>query len=227
MSLVGRLYAILYYSRQRRLLGLSWRTWFIVLPVILALAGLTLSWPLPLLVALVALVPLLLLLYYVARRAGYKRFVPDAQMALDDTFDAPRNEHRVPLRATGIFSLHNREDYVLAQPAEYWRVPLGQHVFMVQERPGRFLYQIIDPENVESVQPGYLFYGRKPQKALALHFLASWGPQFVHEPSYQYVGDDEEPGAANAVPRTVYLTFNSDADRHAVWKSLLIERVRR
>lgn len=227
MSLVGRLYAILYHSRQRRLFGLTGRAWLIALPVILAIAGMALGWPFPLIVALLALVPLLLLLYYVAARAGYKQFVPDADMALDDTFEAPRNEHRIPLQATGIFSLHDREDYVLARPAEYWRVPLGQHVFMVQQTPRRFLYQIIDPEHVESVQPGYLFYGRKSQKALALHFFASWGPQFVHEPSYRYVGDDEAPAPANTIPRTVYLTFNSDADRHAVWKSLLIERSHR
>lgn len=224
MSFLGRLYAILYYGRQHYLLGVSLRAWIIILPIILAFAGLAWAWPLAVNLALLALSPLLLVLYYVAQRAGYKHFVPDAQMALDDTFPAPRNEHRIPLRATGIFGVHNREDYILAGPAEYWRVPLGQHVFMVQEVTGRFLYQIINPENVEGVQPGHLFYGRKPQKALALHFRASWGPQFAYEPSYQYVGADEEPPAVATIPRTVYLTFDSDADRHTVWKSLLIER---
>ncbi|MDT8305836.1 MAG: hypothetical protein RRC07_07865 [Anaerolineae bacterium] len=227
MILLGRLYAILYESRQRRLFGVTWRTWLVILPVILAVAGLGRGWPFPLIVALFALTPLLLLLYTVARRAGYKHFVPDTEMALDDTFAAPRNEHRIALHATGIFSLHDREDYVLARPAEYWRVPLGQHVIMVQQTPGRFLYQIIDPENVERIQPGHLFYGRNRQKALALHFLASWGPQFVYEPSYRYVGDDDEPPPSHTIPRTVYLTFSSDADRHAVWKSMLLERARR
>lgn len=221
---LSRLYAFLYWSQQRSLLGLSLRAWLILLPLGLAFAGLVQGWPLPVVLALLALAPLIVLLYYLARRAGYKRFVPASSMALDDEYPAPRNEHHISLRATGTFSLHDREDYVLAQPAEYWRVPLGQHVFMVQERPGRFLYQIIHPGHVQRVEPGYLLCGRKPQKALALHFLASWGPQFAYEPSYQYVGEDEEePVTANVIPRTVYLTFANDADRHAVWKSLLLQ----
>jgi hypothetical protein len=98
---------------------------------------------------------------------------------------------------------------------------------MVQEMPGRFLYQIINPEDVESVQPGYLLYGRQPQKALAVNFLATWGPQFAYQPSYTYVGQEEDAPAAVGVARTVYLTFDSDADRHTVWKSLLLDNPRR
>jgi hypothetical protein len=223
MTLLSSLFAFLYQSRQRQLLGVSWRTWLVILSLVLAFIGLVQGWPAALTVVLLVLGPLLLVLYYVAGRAGYKRFVPDAQMALDDAYPAPRNEHRIPLRATGLFSVHDREDYVLARPAEYWRVPLGQHVFMVQQVPGRFLYQIINPQHVKGVQPGYLYAGRGSQKALAVHFRSSWGPQFVDEPSYQYVGEDDEP-PANTIPRTVYLTFESDADRHTVWKSLLIEK---
>jgi hypothetical protein len=226
MYLLSRLYGILYWSRQQQLFGLSLRAWFVVLPLVVAFVGLAQDWPLPAVLLLLALAPSVLLLNSFAARAGYKRFVPEEGMALDDEFAAPREEHRIPLRATGVFSVHDREDYVLARPAEYWRVPLGQHVFMVQQYPGRFLYQIINPEHVESVQPGYLLSGRRPQKAIALHFLASWGPQFAYEPSFQYVGDDEEPPPANVIPRTVYLTFENDADRHAVWKSLLLEPAR-
>jgi hypothetical protein len=226
MSLISRLYAFLYWSQRHRLLGLSFRTWLVLLPIILAFAGLLRLWPLPVIFGLLGLSFLMALLAIVAARSGYKRFVPDGAMALDDEVEAPRNEHRIPLRATGIFSVHNREDYVLARPAEYWRVPLGQHVFMVQETPGRFLYQIINPEAVDSVQPGFLLYGREPQKALALNFLATWGPQFAYQPSYTYVGQEEEQPAVVGVARTVYLTFESDADRHTVWKSLLLDHPR-
>jgi hypothetical protein len=226
MSFVSRLYAFLYWSRQHRLLGLSLRTWLVLLPLILAFAGLLRVWPLPLIFGLLALTVLLVVLATLAARAGYKRFVPDDAMALDDEYAVPRNEHRIPLHATGIFSVQNREDYVLARPAEYWRVPLGQHVFMVQEMPGRFLYQIINPQDVESVQPGYLLYGREPQKALALNFMTTWGPQFAYQPTYTYVGQ-EEPPEVSGIARTVYLTFDSDADRHTVWKSLLLDHPRR
>lgn len=227
MSLVSRLFTFLYWSRRHRLLGFSIRTWLVIMPIILAFAGLLRGWPRPAILALSILSGLLFALNLFAARSGYKRFVPDDSMALDDEYEAPRNEHRIPLHATGVFSVHNREDYVLARPAEYWRVPLGQHVFMVQEAPGRFLYQIINPEDVESVQPGYLLYGREPQKALALNFLATWGPQFAYQPSYGYAGQEEEPPAVVGVARTVYLTFESDADRHTVWKSLLLDNPRR
>lgn len=223
MSLLSRLFVLLYWSRRHRLFGLSIATWFVLLPLMLAIAGLAQNWPLPLFFVLSALSLLVLLLFFVAGRLGYKRFQPDLDMALDDEFAAPRNEHRVPLRATGVFSVRDREAYVLEQPAEYWRVPLGQHVFMVQEFPGRFLYQIINPEHVEEVQPGYLLFGSRPQQALALHFHVTWGPQLAYEPTYQYVGEQEEPPPAGEA-RTIYLTFDSDADLHAVWKSLLLER---
>ena len=227
MGIVSRLYAFLEWSSRHRLLGLSFRSWLLLLPIVLALAGLLRGWPMAVVFGLLVLSALLFVLVVLAARSGYKRFVPDDSMALNDEYEAPRNEHRISLHATGIFSLHNREDYVLARPAEYWRVPLGQHVFMVQETPGRFLYQIINPQDIESVQPGYLLFGREPQKALALNFLATWGPQFAYQPSYTYVGQEEEPPAVVGVARTVYLTFASDADRHAVWKSLLLDHPRR
>ena len=224
MSTLGLPYTFLYWSSGRRLLGFSFRSWLMLLPLILAFAGLLRGWPRPVILGLLIFTALLFVLVLVAARSGYKRFVPDDSMALDDEYVVPRNERRISLHATGIFSLHNREDYVLARPAEYWRVPLGQHVFMVQERPGRFLYQIINPRDIEGVQPGYLLYGRTPQKALALSFLATWGPQFVYQPSYTYTGQEEDPPPIVGVARTVYLTFASDADRYTVWKSLLTHR---
>ncbi len=226
MGLLSRLYAFLYWSSRPRLLGLSLRSLLVLLPLIVAFAALLRRWPMPVVFALLLLSAALFLLVFLAARSGYKRFVPDDSMALNDEYEAPRNEYRIALQATGVFSLHNREDYVLARPAEYWRVPLGQHVFMVQETPGRFLYQIINPQDIESVQPGYLLFGREPQKALALSFQATWGPQFAYQPSYTYVGQ-EEPPAVVGVARTVYLTFASDADRHSVWKSLLLDYPRR
>lgn len=227
MGILSRLYAFLYWSSRHHLLGLSLRSLLVLLPIILAFAGLLRAWLMPVVFALLILSAVMFVLVLFAARSGYKRFVPDDSMALNDEYAAPRNEHRISLQATGVFSVHNREDYVLARPAEYWRVPLGQHVFMVQERPGRFLYQIINPQDIESVQPGYLLFGREPQKALALNFLATWGPQFAYQPSYTYVGQEEDLPPVVGVARTVYLTFASDADRHTVWKSLLLDDPRR
>jgi hypothetical protein len=184
-------------------------------------AGLLLRWG-PLFTFLwLGLSLLIFIAYAIAGRLGYKRFVAAPAMALDEDFAVPKDEHRVPLRATGIFSVQDYEGYVLEHPAEYWRVPLGQHVFMVQQQPGRFLYQIVEPDHIKAIEPGYLLFGKKPQKALALHFLVSWGPDFVDEPRLRYVATDEPQGRAPTEERTIYFTFDHEADRHAVWKSLL------
>ena len=222
MRILSQLYAFMYWSKRRYFLGFALSTWIRLLPLAIFLVGLARGWPLPLNFAWVVLSILLFILYAVGRRAGYKRFVPEPAMALDDDFAAPRHEQRVPLRATGLFSVQDREEYVLERPGAYWRVPLGQHVIMVEEGPGRFLYQIINPRHVHVVEPGYLLFGRQPQKALALRFTVSWGPQYATEPVYYYT---PEPGETEVdrETRTVFFTFDHDADRHAVWKSLLEE----
>ncbi|HSM58168.1 MAG TPA: hypothetical protein VK879_18580 [Candidatus Sulfomarinibacteraceae bacterium] len=220
MQILSRLYAFLYWSQKRGVLGISLRTWLILLPLALFVAGFWLRWPAPLTVLWLILAILLWLVYLLARRAGFKRFVSNPDMSLDEEFAAPVPEQHVPLRATGVFSVKEHEDYVLEHPAEYWRVPMGQHIFMVQQQPGRFLYQIVEPQHIQAVEPGYLLCGREPQKALALHFLVSWGPEFAHEPSY-YHFDEALPDQKAGEERTIYVTFDHDADRFAVWRSLL------
>lgn len=220
MRFLSRLYGFLFWSKSQEFLGVSLRTWFVLLPLSLFFTGFWLRWPTLLTLFWLGLAFLLLLAYFWARRAGFKRFVSDPDMALDEEFAAPRPEQHVPLRATGVFSVKEREDYVLEHPAEYWRVPMGQHVFMVQQQPGSFLYQIVEPQYIQSVEPGYLLSGREPQKALALHFLVSWGPEFAFEPSF-YHFDDGLPEQRPSEERTIYFTFDHDADRFAVWRSLL------
>jgi hypothetical protein len=222
MRLLSQLYAFMYWSKRNSFLGFALSAWIRVLPVGLFLVGLVQEWPVIVNGLWVALFVVLVLLYAAGRRAGYKRFIPEPHMALDDDFAVPQHEQRVPLRATGLFSVQDREEYVLERPGAYWRVPLGQHVFMVEEGPGRFLYQIIDPRHVKIVEPGYLLFGRHPQKALALRFTVSWGPQFATEPVYYYTPEPDD-AEVDGEMRTVFFTFDHDADRYAVWKSLLEE----
>lgn len=221
MRFLSVLFASIYWTTRHGLLGISFRTWLIIIPSFLFLLGGALRWSPALTFFWLVLAGLFALLYMALSRVGYKRFVPDPAMALDDDFAAPHHEDRVPLRATGIFSVRDRENYVLDNPAHYWRVPLGQHVFMVEEQPGSFLYQIIDPENIRNVEPGHLLFGRQPQEALALSFEVSWSPELATEPSYHYHGKPEPENRPPGRERTVYLTFDHDADRYAVWKSLL------
>lgn len=225
MRLLSQLYAFMYWSKRRSFLGFALSSWIRLLPFAVFAYGALSGWPLPLSLFFLALSLFLFLLYAIGRRVGYKRFVPEPEMALDDDFAAPNQEQRVPLRATGVFSVQDREDYVLERPADYWRVPRGQHVFMVEEQPGRYLYQIIDPRHVQVVEPGYLLFGRQPQKALALRFIVTWGPQFTSEPVYYYTEGEPAAPSSSKETRTIYFTFDHDADRYAVWKSLLQDGV--
>lgn len=220
MRIISLVYAFMYWSKRQRPLGVAISTWLVLLPLAVAVVGLLLDWSSGTLLSLVGMSALTRIAYYLAGRNGYKRFIAEPRMSLDKEFAAPHDEDRVPLQATGVFSVSGREAYVLEHPGKYWRVPLGQHVFMVEQQPGRFLYQIIEADNVREVEAGLLAFGREPRKALALHFYATWGPQFAVEPTFYY-GAPQQMETPSAEERTIYLTFDHDADRHAVWRSLL------
>lgn len=223
MRVLSQAYLLLYWTRRRRVAGLSISTWILLGLLTMFLATLLGNRSSALAVVWLGLAFLLLIAYIVAGRMGYKHFVNASDLELDPAFAAPRYEHRVPLRATGIFAVRNRENYVLERRAEYWRVPIGHHVFMVQQQRGRFLYQLVEPENIIAVEPGFLLFGREPRTALAVSFRVSWGPDYAYEPRYAAI---EDPGDTEApeVERTVYFTFDHEADLHAVWRSLGLAR---
>ena len=227
MRFLSQLFAFLYWSKERSFLGITVRGWLLWLLIALALATLLFSWPPAVALIAVFASAVLLLTYTVAGRFGYTRFFATASrkaVALpqpDAVFAPPPVEHRVPVRATGRFSVQDRELYLVEQPGEYWRLSLGQHVFMVQQRPGRFLYQIVQPSHLIRVTPGRLAFGKEPQEALAVYFRATWGPDSASEPRYYYAtGGEREPEPVGKA-RKIYLTFRGEADRHAVWGSLL------
>lgn len=220
MRFLSQLYTFMYQTQRRRLLGVTLASWLIVLLLAIALWSFFLSWP-PWVSNAALFVALVLIAgYWIASRKGYTRFVDDDSMKLDPEFASPQDESRVPLRATGIFSVRDYERYVLEESAEYWRVPAGHHVIMVEHAPGQYLYQIIEQHYIRGVRPGYLLYGRRPQKAMALQFIVSWSPELAREPSY-YPGAQEETQRQPSEERTIYFTFETDADRYAVWRSLI------
>ena len=220
MHFLSRLFACLYWSKKQRFLGMTIRAWLLWLLIALGVAALISDGPPAVTVVAGAALVLLLLAYVVAGRLGYTRFFGGSIRQPDLAFAPPRAEHRIPLRATGRFSARNREAYLVEQPAEYWRVPLGQHVFMVQQQPGRFLYQSVEPSQLLGVKAGQLAFGSAPQTALAVHFRATWGPDSAAEPRYYYAGAELEPEPVGRAQK-IYLTFSSEAHRHAVWRSLL------
>jgi hypothetical protein len=159
--------------------------------------------------------------YWRAKRTGYYRFVGDASglMATDQITPLPTNK-RIPVCATGIFSLKEWERNVVFMPAEYWQVPLGDHALMVQHRLGRYLYQFISADLLQNLERGWLLFGSNPNPAVSITFLSIWGPEF----------DDQAIsllGRSNNKPvekvRTIYLSFDNEEFEQAVWHNLLFD----
>ncbi|MCA9932399.1 MAG: hypothetical protein H6662_13095 [Ardenticatenaceae bacterium] len=219
--LLGRLYAWTFWMRYRRFLGFSVRTWLILLSLGLIFFVAGQGWSLIITLLLIALALLLQAAFWASARAGYNKFVPDDSISLpsNEVLEPIPANQKVTVRATGVFSLTGREDFVLLRrPTEYWHVPLGEHILMVEQLPGSYLYQFFNGQTLQTVQNGWFIFGRQPRRALAVTFLVTFGPDY-NDPSLLYfVGSGE--GAALPKPRTIYLSFDNEADHRAVWHTL-------
>jgi hypothetical protein len=217
-AVVGSLYGFLRATSERTFLGATLAGWLRFLTLLLAPVGLLLGWPLPAVLAAVALTLALRLLYARARRDGFVRFM--AVPAAGPAGASPlADDERVRLFATGRFSVVEREEYVIQRPADYWRAPIGDHAVMVEHAPGRFLYQFIQSGALDEVRAGYLLFGRRPLKALAISFVSTWDPQ-REDRSLTLVGPGPGRQSRQQV-RRIYLSFHSEAERQAVWANLL------
>lgn len=214
---LSRMYAFAYMTGRRRILGLRLSVWLWLVPLVVFAYGWWRDW------SPVALAPLGLLIVWLvgtfraARRANYTRFVA-SDVSLTDAAStaALPDDQRIELFATGTFGVTSRETDVLLQPATYWRVPRGEHVVMVEEKPGRFLYQFFEAGTLQDVSAGWLLYGPEPREALAVEFLANWGPAFTSFTLY----DRGERKSVSSTTQTIYLTFNNEADLLAVGQTI-------
>lgn len=219
---LGQLYALTFWVRWRRFLDIrlqDWITWLSVAAILLTwMTEMAWSWRL----LTLGWGGLIQVAFRTARRAGFNRFVPDQDDALPPATSIqplPDNQ-RVGVRATGVFSLSQREDFVLLrQPAEYWRVPLGEHIVMVEQAPGRFLYQFFNAQTLQAVKNGWLIFGTQPQRALAISFLVTFGPEHNDSTLYYFVGGGQ--GTPPPRPRTIYFSFADEATHRLVWQSII------
>jgi hypothetical protein len=219
MNLLGRLYAFLYYSQQRRFI---FRVSALVryLPLVAAFAYWWLGGAPYFLYAALLWALFVHLLYWRARKDGYIRFLDDGGASLPAGVEPLPANQKVPVRATGIFSVVDREAYVLERPAEYWRVPLNDHIVMVQQQPGRFLYQMFQAATLHEIKPGRLLFGVKPRPALAIRFTVTWGPEFTRYERTTYPASSNGHDGPAGSQRWIYLTFDDDAGRLAVWRTV-------
>lgn len=219
VALVGPIYAFLYFTVRHTFLGLSLRGWLKFFPLLLMVVAWFARWGMGLVLVGLMLEIVIQIAYWRAKRQGYLRFMPFAKQQQPTAAAPVADNERVKVQATGTFSVSDRQAYVLQRPAEYWRVPFGDHAIMVQRDKGSYLYQFVEADSLEKVEAGMLVFGRRPHEALALTFLTGWGPE-QNEPNFNQFRQVEND-APKKDRHTIYLTFEDDRTCGRVWHNLL------
>lgn len=216
----GRAYALMRAIHRRSILGIRLLTLVRWLPVMMLLYAWLRRWPIGILAILALVILWINFSLWRAKRSNYNRFVPGKSSLMDTTaLDPLPVNQKVAVEATGLFSVSGRENALLLCPAEYWRVPLGEHVVMVEEQPGKYLYQFFSAESLQEVRSGWLLHGPQPIDTVAVTFLARWGPEYTRFGQVYENGDDSDLPPPKRI--TVYLSA-ADADiRRSVWHSIV------
>ena len=221
-STVGRLYAFAYRSQRYTLLGIPQSGWLRMIVFGLFAVALIGRW------GWIAVGMTVLLWFYMsfvyrrARRQGYNKFVADetAVSPPSSTETLAPNE-KTAVHASGRYAVTDKADTVLLQkPAHYWRVPLGDHIVMVEYRPKRFLYQFFAPHTLQKVERGWILFGKAPIPTLAITFLEEWG-QNENAGLLYYVGGGPTDELSHLKPRTIYFSFEDTAVLQKVWATLV------
>lgn len=217
---LGRAYALMHTIHRRSILGIRITTIVRWLPIILLLIAWVRRWPMAILIFLAFLIVWTNYSLWRAKRDNFNRFIPSTTSLIDAQGLAPLPQsQKVPIRATGLFCVSGRENILLLRPAEYWRVPLGEHVVMAMEQPGKYLYQFFNAQSLQDVRDGWLLFGSQPVKTLAITFLARWGPEYTKFGQVYEDGDDKNLPPPKRL--TIYLTANDPEVHQAIWHTIV------
>ncbi len=219
MNLLGHLFAFVFVNDHKRLVGIRRSLLVRGAPLLAGLVGLVVTRRLTLLLVGLALTLLLQLLWNVVHRAGYTRFRPDNTSPPTTRVYLPA-EQQIKVRATGVFSIADRQDRMFLRTAQIWRVALGDHAIMVAIAPKRYRYEFINRGDVQKIESGRLIFGPQPLPTLAVTFGSTWGPRYAQVQRAYFVHPDEMPPP---VRKTIYLTFEDEETRQRVWQSLVDE----
>ncbi len=218
--LVGYLYAGLYISSDRLVIGASLLGW---ITAILFFSGLylwlrtgTVAWFVVFLVVLLVV----RIAYWLAKRVGFIVFTIQTDDQPPPVLEPLKDDQKYALQASGTFSVTGREEYMFRRPTRLWRVPFGDHALMVERPSGRYLYQFIERGFIQRVRLGCLVYGSQVNPALEIDFRTTWGP-VAGETDYKWYapGGSSQP---KRLRRKLYLGFENVNDRDAIWQSLLV-----
>ncbi len=220
LNYLSRAYAVMHALNYRKFLGIRLSSLARWLPIILLGVGWLRMWPPSLLVALLILVVWVNYSLWRAKRDNYNRFVPDGDAYADDAKgEVLGTNEKVNVIATGLFSVSGRDRSLLLHPATYWRVPLGEHVVMAEEQTGKYLYQFFNARSLQMLQSGWLLYGSRPVEALAVTFLARWGPEYTRfGQSLEDVAESDLPPPKRV---TIYLSTPDESVRHVIRQTIV------
>ena len=217
---IGWAYAVAYWLKRRRFLGAAVGNWI----TFLALAFVFYVWVQGLgktaLILAILLFAFIQITFWRTARAGYNKFVVDETAVLPPPEASPPLPvyQRMPLWASGIFSVGDFEEHRLLYPAKYWHVPFGEHVIMVGNMPGNYRYQFFKTGTLQVVEPGWLIYGGRSRRTLAVTFLVAFGPSFKKPAPVTLWGDEQDPIPSKR--RTIYFTLDDEVNFHAVWRTI-------
>lgn len=217
---LGIAYALTFFTSKRTILWIRIERWLKLIVLILLIAAIMYQWGQPIIILISIVLIWLIFSYWRANKTGYSRFVTDSNMALPEgeLSTLPANK-KITAYATGIFSVQDRDDFLLLYPAQYWQVPLGEHVMMVQiAGQQRYRYQFFNPTTLQRVQKGWLLFGKEPKPTLAITLLSEIGEAFVSQQNRYLFGRDKE---IQGVKRTVYLSFADEAEETLVWHNIV------
>ncbi len=222
-SAIGQLYAFAYRSQRRSFLGIPQSGWLRLAIFALFAAALVGRWGWLAVGITVLLWLYVSFVYRRARREDYNKFVVDeTAVPPPATVTALKPNERTAVYASGRYAVTHKADTVLLQkPAHYWRVPLGDHIVMVEYRPQRFLYQFFAPRTLQAITRGWILFGKEPIPTLAITFLEVWGQDHNDALNY-YVGGGPQDDLSHLKPRTIYFSFEDTAVLQKVWATLIL-----
>lgn len=217
---LSRMYRLTYRVSRETVLGVRLKTLVRWLPILLLLIGWVANWPLPVLALLGVFILWINFSLWRAKRDNYLRFVPDRDpiMGTEALRTLPPNQ-KVSVVASGLFCVSDRENRILHRPANYWYVPLGEHIVMAEEAPGKYLYQFFNPSSLQEVSQGWLLHGSHPMRALAIRFLSHWGPDYAQYGQLYESGNSDQPSSK---PVTIYLAAE-DTPCDLIWQTIVNE----
>ena len=220
LNYLSRAYAVMHALNYRTFLGIRLSSLARWIPIVLLVIGWLRLWPTPLLVGLLILAVWVNYSLWRAKRDNYNRFVPDGEFPADDAESRVlASNEKVRVTATGVFSVSGRDRNLLFHPATYWRVPLGEHVVMVEEQSGKYLYQFFNARSLQTLQSGWLLYGSRPVEALAVTFLARWGPEYTRfGQSLEDVAESDLPPPKRV---TIYLSTPDEPVRQVIRQTIV------